>query len=325
MKILVVDDEKIILQGIAKLLKANSLVSEVYCAEDAFIALDFLKCHRVDVVVTDIRMPEMDGLEFIKEAKKQNFCNDFIILSGYAEFKYAQKAISYQVSEYILKPVEPDELNRAIQTVYHRKKSYDNTKVNIETLMKKIREKASDKNELEKLQTVIIELPEQYHPQSQKVRKLLQLVLFHIEQTKYIYSYVISSGFAPEETVANNLFKAFCNFGLGDAHPSAAIKALLITMEQYTDPEMCLDYVAKQLFMNTNYLSGLISKSIGISFHNFVRLLRVSYAQELLKSSSDYSIQMIGYKSGFGNTNMFFRTFRDITKMTPKSYQTGGK
>ena len=88
MKILVVDDEKIILQGIAKLLKANSLVSEVYCAEDAFIALDFLKCHRVDVVVTDIRMPEMDGLEFIKEAKKQNFCNDFIILSGYAEFKY---------------------------------------------------------------------------------------------------------------------------------------------------------------------------------------------------------------------------------------------
>ena len=88
---------------------------------------------------------------------------------------------------------------------------------------------------------------------------------------------------------------------------------------------MCLDYVAKQLFMNTNYLSGLISKSIGISFHNFVRLLRVSYAQELLKSSSDYSIQMIGYKSGFGNTNMFFRTFRDITKMTPKSYQTGGK
>lgn len=47
MKILVVDDEKIILQGIAKLLKANSLVSEVYCAEDAFIALDFLKCHRV--------------------------------------------------------------------------------------------------------------------------------------------------------------------------------------------------------------------------------------------------------------------------------------
>lgn len=41
----------------------------------------------------------MDGLEFIKEAKKQNFCNDFIILSGYAEFKYAQKAISYQVMQ----------------------------------------------------------------------------------------------------------------------------------------------------------------------------------------------------------------------------------
>lgn len=325
MKILVVDDEKIILQGIAKLLKANPVVSEVYCAEDAFIALDFLKCHRVDVVVTDIRMPEMDGLEFINEAKQQNLCNDFIILSGYAEFKYAKKAISYQVSEYILKPVEPDELNRAVQTVYDRKKSYDSTKMNTDMLMKKIKEQVSDKKELEMLVEKILKLPEKNHPQSQKARLLLQLVLFHIEEMKYLHSYVISSGFVPEEMVANNLFRVFCCFGTGETHSSAAIKALMITMEQYTNPEMCLDYVAKQMFMNANYLSGLISKSIGISFHYFVRLLRVSYAQELLKTSTDYSIQTIGYKSGFGNTNIFFRTFRDITKMTPKSYQTGGK
>ena len=87
MKILVVDDEKIILQGIVRLLKSNPLVDDVYWAEDAFIALDFLKGHQVDAVVTDIRMPEMDGLELIRIAREEELCDNFIILSGFAEFK----------------------------------------------------------------------------------------------------------------------------------------------------------------------------------------------------------------------------------------------
>lgn len=79
MKILVVDDEKIILQGIVRLLKSNPLVDDVYWAEDAFIALDFLKGHQVDAVVTDIRMPEMDGLELIRIAREEELAT--ILLS----------------------------------------------------------------------------------------------------------------------------------------------------------------------------------------------------------------------------------------------------
>lgn len=120
MKILVVDDEKIILQGIVRLLKSNPLVDDVYWAEDAFIALDFLKGHQVDAVVTDIRMPEMDGLELIRIAREEELCDNFIILSGFAEFKYAQQAISYQVTEYILKPVDPEELDKAVRDIKYK-------------------------------------------------------------------------------------------------------------------------------------------------------------------------------------------------------------
>ena len=120
-------------------------------------------------------------------------------------------------------------------------------------------------------------------------------------------------------------YRFMCFYVKRESHPSSVVNALLITIEQYRNAEVCLDYVAGQLFINSNYLSGLISRSIGISFHSFVRLLRVSFAQEMLKNTRNYSMEAIGYKSGFSNTNMFFRTFRDITGITPKNYRTGGK
>ena len=123
MKILVVDDEKIILQGIAKLLKANSLVSEVYCAEDAFIALDFLKCHRVDVVVTDIRMPGMDGLEMLRRLREEGCEAKFILLTAYSDFAYAQTAVKLGASDYLLKPFHDGELEAAVARIIEKSRS----------------------------------------------------------------------------------------------------------------------------------------------------------------------------------------------------------
>ena len=68
-----------------------------------------------DVVLMDIRMSKLSGLEVVKQAKEQGFQGKFIILSGYSDFSYAQEAIRYGVSCYLTKPIDEDEITSVIK------------------------------------------------------------------------------------------------------------------------------------------------------------------------------------------------------------------
>ena len=123
-KILVVDDENLIRQGIiAQLEFLNYGFDEILEADTGRAALKVVNEVKPDIVITDISMPEMDGLSFVEEAKKEREGTKFILLSGYAEFSYAQKAISLGISEYLLKPVSKDKLKECIDKVIYELKS----------------------------------------------------------------------------------------------------------------------------------------------------------------------------------------------------------
>ncbi|MBP1964571.1 response regulator [Paenibacillus aceris] len=111
MKLMVVDDEPIILNGIIRMIqKANTSFTEIVGAVDGIDALQKLACFQPDLILTDIHMPEMDGLALIKEIQSQNLCNRFIIITGYGDFAYARQALRYHVMDYLLKPINKDEL-----------------------------------------------------------------------------------------------------------------------------------------------------------------------------------------------------------------------
>lgn len=119
--ILIADDEVLIRQGIkARLEYLNIKPSELYEAENAMQAMEILKQHDVDIVITDIRMPDMDGLAFIREVKPYYPKLQFIIISGYAEFEYAEQAIQLGVKAYLLKPISNDALKTVIDEVLER-------------------------------------------------------------------------------------------------------------------------------------------------------------------------------------------------------------
>ncbi len=114
--ILIADDEQLIREGIkARLEYLELLPRELYEAENAEKAMDILKEHEVDIVITDIRMAEMNGIEFIKQVKPLYPDIQFIILSGYAEFEYAEQAIQLGVKAYLLKPISNDSLKKAVE------------------------------------------------------------------------------------------------------------------------------------------------------------------------------------------------------------------
>lgn len=117
MKVVIVDDEPKIRNGLMRLLKAHKgwQVSGVF--EDAYTALSALYDEGADVIVTDIRMPELSGLELIRQIRERDSFIHIVILSGYSNFAYAQKAIELGVSRYLLKPTNPRELVDVLEEI----------------------------------------------------------------------------------------------------------------------------------------------------------------------------------------------------------------
>lgn len=134
--ILIVDDEQLIRQGLRARIEYLGIdVDEIFEAENGLMALRLQEEHPIDVVITDIRMPDMDGLELIQEMQKKNNQIKFVVLSGYAEFSYAETAIRLGVKAYLLKPVSNDDLKAAFDKAY--KEMEQTASVRQEVQMKK--------------------------------------------------------------------------------------------------------------------------------------------------------------------------------------------
>ena len=102
---LIVDDERIIVNGIMRLPIWLTLDIEPVPAMTGLQALELMEQSRFDLIITDIRMPEMDGLEFISQMRKVYPDIPTVVLSGYDSFAYAKEAIHYGVVDYLLKPI----------------------------------------------------------------------------------------------------------------------------------------------------------------------------------------------------------------------------
>lgn len=127
LKILIVDDQKPVRDGLKQAVDWNRLgyevAGDVNCAK---AALDFIQSHTVDVMLTDIIMPEMNGLALINELNR-NLNIKTIILSGYNEFEYAREAIRLGAYDYLTKPVIFSELEKILinikETIYNERKN----------------------------------------------------------------------------------------------------------------------------------------------------------------------------------------------------------
>jgi len=114
--LVVVDDEKLIAKNIVKNIeKLNPNFRVVNIFPNGLDALDYIKENPPHVVFTDIRMPLMDGLELVKELAKISSPVKCVVLTGYADFNYAKEAMQSGVVDYLLKPVNSEELEKVLK------------------------------------------------------------------------------------------------------------------------------------------------------------------------------------------------------------------
>ena len=115
-KVIVADDEKLIANNIARRIEENCPSFRV--AARAGTGLEALKQAKEllpDVVFSDIKMPEMDGIELISRLRREMPAVLCVIVSGYSDFEYMKAAIQQSAADYLLKPVNPEELKRLLQ------------------------------------------------------------------------------------------------------------------------------------------------------------------------------------------------------------------
>ncbi len=192
-KVLVIDDEQWIRKGIvSKLINQGFQFDWINESEDAETALVFIKENRPDIVITDIRLPEMSGIDLIREIKKEYDEVQVIIISGYAEFQYAEQALNMGVGSYLLKPVPEEDLAKAMKHVI----------VNIEK-QKEINQMETRKKRLEESnETLVLERavnkvfhsrneaggidePVRFCPMGEDKEHHYMLLLIHVDSSSY--------------------------------------------------------------------------------------------------------------------------------------------
>ncbi|WP_129728864.1 response regulator transcription factor [Ectobacillus funiculus] len=117
-KVLIADDEPIIREGIREAINWEALQMEVVAeAEDGEEALELVLEHSVDILLADLNMPIMNGITLIKNLREKRPQCKIVIITGHDEFTYAQEAVRLHVTDYILKPANPEQLKNLLENI----------------------------------------------------------------------------------------------------------------------------------------------------------------------------------------------------------------
>ena len=117
-RVIIAEDEAAIRRGLIHCIRWDELGLELAAeAENGRQALDFLIASPVDILITDMRMPECDGRQLLREIEKRALNCEILVLSEYTDFSYMQQAIHAHVFDYLLKPVDPEHLNALLAQV----------------------------------------------------------------------------------------------------------------------------------------------------------------------------------------------------------------
>ncbi len=245
MRLLLVDDELTVRQYVKFIIKENRLPFEdISEAGNGREACEIAKTFKPDVVLMDIRMPDMDGLEASRHLRAHFPKLKIIVLSAYEDFSYAQEAIRFGATEYLLKPVEPDVL-----------------------------------------------------------QDLFSSLLVSNERTRES----TDESDQPRSTL--------CTYSREDV-----LKKAVEFIETHYTEALCLEDVAKAVYLSPYYFSRLFKEKTGLTFPEYINRLRISKAKILMLKQT-LSIGQIAEQVGYSDQSYFAKVFKEFEGRLPREYR----
>lgn len=360
-KVYFTEDEEYVRRAIVDTTDWESLGFSI-CGEagDGETALREVLSIKPDVLITDIKMPKMDGLELSHLVKKELPDIIIIILSGYDEFDFTQQAIRIGVSDYILKPIVPAKLMRVL--------------MHAAELIEQKKDEKKKSRIVQRPSAVLLDEEEEELWKNDRV--VDRFAIFNFVKTGD-RSEIISFSSQISETIWNaahgsHLFFTCCLYDffmtLKDATASVGIdcglsgasmcsvdeiadceelesliraaltqvisarddmadsksqcvtQARLFIEVHHSDPNLSLSVVAEAVNTAPNYLSTLLNRKSGQSFSEFLNQVRIRHAMELLRTTTR-SLSSISTAVGYTDPYYFSKTFKKVMGVSPNEFR----
>ncbi len=323
LRVLIVDDEAIVRRGLRKTIEWEKngfeLIGE---ADDGITAIELTKSLKPDVIITDVCMPIMDGLEYIKDLQADGCKSKIIILSGHDNFDFAQKAIKYGIFSYILKPVDNKIL---INILLKIKKTIEFEKKNnreINQLKKVVKD-----NYIKLKEDFLFKLIKGNYEKEENLDDMLEyfdigdINKLHGIMVVEIDNYSLAFKSLTEEKRQINKFmivnicqKILQEYGSGYAFNGEREHTVVIFNFAYNKSEM-------EKYRLSLTIGERIKKKINdhLELTVSIGISRSNNGMDNLKNSYMEALEAVAYKSWIGKNSIIF--FKDINAMECKTFE----
>ena len=303
LKILVVDDEKQARDNMIHCINVATNGFEIIgAAADGSEALEMIRQTQPDIVLIDIQMPGISGLDVIAEARKEDLPVTFIIISSYSEFSFAQEAIRLGVFEYLLKPFMPADVCAIIDAVQSGTAPAQSVLSAFYSAV--VRNNATQSSQINCLIILYVEL-------------------HHLAIKCGIAFASLSSGSVTADTYSVQGFYEILldlcteiQSRLTRQSPGSAsvVRAMDFIQEHFTE-ELSLEYVSSQAYISPAYLSGLFKQVAGVSFTDYIHILRIEYAKKLIQEQPHLKNYELSDMVGYSSDKYFSQIFKNLAEL----------
>lgn len=342
LKIFLAEDEFVVREGIKNNVDWAGHGYE-FCGEapDGEVALQMIRELKPDILITDIKMPFMDGIELSKNVKAEFPWIEIIILSGYSDFEYAKQAISLGVAHYLNKPISGADLVKEIDEIAG--------KIEKDFGIKNISEGVIDRSRIETfLKTGSIEevsdfTEDLFHDigiealKSNLFRQYLAIDLY-FSVTSFLNDCKLDKQQIDGMTVSQENYsgvKPIMDYTLaiitkaielrdtfaGNRYTDIIEEVKRYIEKYYSDENLSLNVLAEHVNFSPNHLSMIFSQQVGCSFIKYLTDYRMTKAKEILMCSSKRSVD-ISAEVGYKDPHYFSYLFKKTQGMTPTQYRS---
>ncbi|MCZ8511352.1 response regulator [Paenibacillus filicis] len=337
-RILIADDEPMIRKGLQKLVEqSGQSMTSIRTAENGFHALQQIQEERPDFVFTDIRMPKMDGLELCRQLAELDSDIQIVVISGYGDFEYAQKCLSYGVKEYLLKPVSKkavhDVLDKLVRVSARQRTDTFVPVSRLEQWIAEMDDLVWSLREPE-LELLLEKLRKELHHYSLKLARFcdvleeLNLLLAKRLSTRDVFSLQTHLDLGG----ARDVEEAWSRFAEGiwsivrdlkarrKGRAKDPVEEAKHYIEEHLAEEVSLEEVAEYIGLNASYFSQLFKQSTQETFVQYRTRRRMEKAKKLLQQPH-YRITDISGEVGYADHPHFTKTFKKYTGFLPSEYR----
>ena len=334
LKVVIADDEALALNGIANIVDNMDGFTVVGKAFNGEQALMLVQDNKADILLTDIKMPNTDGMWLIDRIEKLNINITIIVISAYDDQKYLRSAIrNPNVFDYIFKPFMKDEIVELLQVAanhHNRKNSNIDNNLNVNLIINAI-----TSNNNESITNDVELFFQNYAADLQSAKEKAYGLVMHINKNVFIEQSFSNKMFENDimseiydcdslsslKVVITNYLNECSNRYVKNEEVTTVVQAALQIVQQEIDNcDLNLNYIANKLDVTPNYLSGKFSRDMKQSFSNYLTHIRINVAKDLLNDISK-KVYEVSLDVGYADVSYFNKVFKEHTGLTPLQYR----